>query len=67
VDFMTAANAKKASPAKQSLRMEQKEQRKAERKHGKDAELNKALEDTFPASDPVAVQSTTTPGAKSKA
>ena len=47
--------------------MEQKEQRKAERKHGKDAELNKALEDTFPASDPVAVQSTTTPGAKPKA
>ncbi len=54
------------SPARESLRKEQKEQREAERKHGKDALLDKALKDTFPASDPVAVQTPTTPGGKEK-
>ncbi|WP_199086136.1 hypothetical protein [Bosea sp. ASV33] len=55
-----------ANPAKESLRQEQKEQREAERKHGKDAELNRALKDTFPASDPVAAQTPIKPGAKTK-
>ncbi|MGX5733908.1 hypothetical protein [Bosea thiooxidans] len=51
------------NPAKESLRKEQKEQRKAEREKGKDALLDKALEDTFPASDPVAVETPVKPGA----
>ncbi len=51
------------NPAKESLRKEQKEQRKAEREHGKDTLLDKALKDTFPASDPVAVQTPVKPGA----
>jgi len=50
------------NPAKESLRKEQKEQRKAAREHGKDAELNRALKDTFPASDPVAAQAPVKPG-----
>ena len=50
------------NPAKESLRKEQKEQRKAEREQGKDAQLDKALKDTFPASDPVAVETPTKPG-----
>lgn len=53
-----------ANPAKESLRKEQKEQRKAERKHGKDADLNQALKDTFPASDPVALETPTKPGGR---
>jgi hypothetical protein len=53
------------NPAKESLRKEQQEQRKAEAGHGKDAELDKALKDTFPASDPVAVQTATKPGSRS--
>lgn len=53
-----------ANPAKESLRKEQKEQRKAEREHGKDAELNRALKDTFPASDPVAIETPTKPGGR---
>lgn len=55
-----------ANPAKESLRKEQKEQREAERKHGKDAMLDKALKDTFPASDPVATQTPIKPGSKKK-
>ena len=54
------------NPAKESLRKEQQEQKKAVHKHGEDAELNKALEDTFPASDPVAAQAPTKPGASKK-
>lgn len=57
-----------SNPAKQSLKQEQQRQAKsAERakgSQGDDAELNKALEDTFPASDPVAAQSATKPGAR---
>jgi len=55
---MTSTN-----PAKESLRKEQREQRKAIRKGGKDAELDEALKDTFPASDPIAQQAPTKPGA----
>lgn len=55
--MMTSTN-----PAKESLRQEQQEQRETIAKHGKDALLNKALEDTFPASDPVAAQAPITPG-----
>lgn len=54
---------KKATPATQSLRKEQAEQRKAERRKGKDADLNDALRGTFPASDPVALESPTRTGA----
>jgi hypothetical protein len=54
------------NPAKESLRKEQREQRQASRKQGKDAELDKALEGTFPASDPVAAQAPTKPGASRK-
>lgn len=50
------------NPAKESLRQEQQEQREIIAKHGEDALLNKALEDTFPASDPVAAQAPITPG-----
>ncbi|RDJ21944.1 hypothetical protein DWF00_26830 [Bosea caraganae] len=60
----TSTAAKTANPAKESLRQEQREQKEAARKKGKDADLVDALKDTFPASDPVAAQSTTTPGAK---
>jgi hypothetical protein len=55
-----------ANPAKESLRKEQKEQRKTERERGPDAELDEALKDTFPASDPVAAQTPIKPGAKMK-
>lgn len=54
------------NPAKESLRKEQQEQSKAVAEHGEDALLNKALEDTFPASDPVASQAPTKPGASDK-
>lgn len=54
------------NPAKESLRKEQQAQREAARGKGKDAELDKALADTFPASDPVAAQSATKPGAKKR-
>ena len=50
------------NPAKESLRQEQQEQREAAKK-GPDAELDKALKDTFPASDPIAAQAPTKPGA----
>lgn len=50
------------NPAKESLRQEQAEQREAAKK-GPDAELDKALKDTFPASDPIAAQAPTKPGA----
>lgn len=56
--------AKKVNPAKESLRKEQREQKVAERTKGRDADLVRALKDTFPASDPVAAQTATKPGAK---
>lgn len=55
--------ASSTNPAKQSLLKEQKEQHRAERSEGRDAGLTHALEDTFPASDPVAAESATTAGA----
>lgn len=61
-----ASAAAKQNPAKESLRQEQREQKAAERKKGKDADLSEALKDTFPASDPVAAQTATKPGAKHK-
>lgn len=54
------------NPAKESLRKEQQAQRQDARGKGKDADLSDALKDTFPASDPVAVQSATKPGAKKR-
>jgi len=59
----THTNPTSTNPAKESLLKEQREQRKAVEEHGEDAELHKALEDTFPASDPVAAQAPTKPGA----
>lgn len=47
------------NPAKESLRKEQAEQREAARNKSPDADLERALKDTFPASDPVAAQSAT--------
>ncbi|GAU87031.1 hypothetical protein [Bosea sp. BIWAKO-01] len=55
------------NPAKQSLRQEQREQLSAERVEGRDAELTHALENTFPASDPVATQAATRNGAPRRA
>ena len=54
-----------ANKAVESLRKEQREQRKDEKKAGGkgESELDEALKDTFPASDPVAPQSPTKPGA----
>ena len=46
--------ARKESPAVQSIRKEQKEQRKTKAVN----ELDKALEDTFPASDPISATHT---------
>lgn len=51
------------SPAVESLREEQKSQAKAEREQTPDQKLERALKDTFPASDPVAEQVPITPGA----
>ncbi|MBB4279204.1 hypothetical protein [Rhizobium mongolense] len=48
------------SPAVQSMKREQAEQRKRSRK----GELEKGLEDTFPASDPVSVTHTTAPSGR---
>jgi hypothetical protein len=55
------------NPAKESLRKEQAEQRDAAKHGSKDAELNRALKDSFPASDPVAAQSGTKAVAKKRA
>lgn len=52
----------KKSPAVKSLEQEQKAQRKEEREMTADQKLEKALKDTFPASDPVAEQVPVTPG-----
>ncbi|NEK39694.1 hypothetical protein [Rhizobium leguminosarum] len=49
------------SPAVQSMRKEQAEQRKQVRK----GELDKAIEDTFPASDPVSATHTSIPAGRS--
>lgn len=61
---MATNDNKDENPAKESLRQEQADQRKEEREKGKNGELDQALEDTFPASDPVAVQTPIKPGAK---
>ena len=53
------------NPAVESLRKEQAKQRREAAK-GADAALDKALKDTFPASDPVAAQSTPATGAKNE-
>ena len=54
--------ANEQSPAVESLRLEQKAQRKEERELTPDQNLERALKDTFPASDPVAEQVPITPG-----
>jgi hypothetical protein len=55
------------NPAKESLRSEQREQHRTERKEGRDAGLTHALENTFPASDPIASQTATKIGAALRA
>lgn len=50
------------NPAVESLRQEQKAQKKADRELTSDQKLERALKDTFPASDPVAQQVPITPG-----
>lgn len=52
------------NPAAESLKKEQQEQRETERRLGKDGLLEKALKDTFPASDPIAAQAPVKPGAQ---
>ena len=61
--------ANSANQAVESLRKEQREQRKDEKKAGGkgENELDKALEGTFPASDPVAPQIPIKPGAPKRA
>lgn len=51
------------NPVVESLRQEQKTKRKEERELTPDQKLERALKDTFPASDPVAEQVPITPGA----
>lgn len=51
------------NPAIESLRKEQHAQRKAGREVTADQQLDKALKETFPTSDPIAVQSPAKPGA----
>jgi hypothetical protein len=55
-----------SNPAKESLRKEQQEQRHAAKGKNKDTALSEALKHTFPASDPVAAQAPTKPGAKTR-
>lgn len=55
------------NPAKESLKQEKAEQRANERRKQAGDNLTEALEDTFPASDPVAVQTATKPGARKRA
>ena len=56
----------KDNRAIESLRREQKKQRKESREIPGDLALNDALKATFPASDPVADQSPTISGAKTR-
>lgn len=51
------------NPAVTSLKREQRAQRAAARDKGPDGELHDALEHTFPASDPVSMQTSVTAGA----
>jgi hypothetical protein len=57
---------KTANPAKESLRQEQAQQKRAAKGKSEDAALTDALKDTFPASDPVAAQAATKPGKAGK-
>lgn len=62
----TPDNAKK-SPAVKSLEREKREQARKKRTADlREEELEEGLEDTFPASDPVAVTSTSHPGGPKK-
>jgi hypothetical protein len=54
---------KTANPATESLRQEQAQQKRAAKGKSEDAILTDALKETFPASDPVAAQTPTKPGA----
>ena len=60
---MEECMANENSPAVERMRQEQKTQRKEERALTPDQKLDRALKDTFPASDPVAEQVPMTPGA----
>ena len=56
-----------ANPAKESLRQEQADQKRAAKGKSEDAALHDALKETFPASDPVAAQAPSKPGKAAKA
>lgn len=56
----------KTSPAVKSLEREQSKQKHETRKQIVEGELDEGLEDTFPASDPVSVTSSTRPGGPKK-
>lgn len=59
------SNAKK-SPAVKSLERERSKQAHLSPKQEQEEELEEALEDTFPASDPISVISTSIPGKPKK-
>lgn len=52
------------NPAKESLEKEQAAQKRQAEGKSPDAALDEALKDTFPASDPVSVQTPIKPGAQ---
>lgn len=56
----------KKSPAVKSLEREQSKQKRETRRQIAEGELEEGLEDTFPASDPVSVTSTTHSGGPRK-
>lgn len=56
----------KKSPAVKSLEREQSKQKRETKKQIVEGELEEGLEDTFPASDPVSVTSSTRPGGPKK-
>ena len=56
----------KKSPAVKSLEREQSRQAHLSPKQEQEEELEEALEDTFPASDPISVISTSIPGKPKK-
>lgn len=53
---------RKKSPAVKSLEREQAKQAHLSHQQDQEEELEEALEDTFPASDPISVISTSIPG-----
>lgn len=61
-----APHSPKKSPAVKSLEREQSKQKRETERDIVEGELEEGLEDTFPASDPVSVTSSTHPGGPKK-